>query len=63
MIAKVDWTSDWGGKPEYKEFNTLEGLLAFQQRVGDALIISVRRPGKEDKPHDFHIEVYDDYRE
>lgn len=63
MIAKVVWTSDWGGKPEYKEFNTLEELLAFQQRENHGLIISIRPPYKDDKPHDFRIEVYDSYRE
>lgn len=63
MIAKVDRTTGWGVPPEYKEFTTLEDLLAFMKQVDCRLIVSEPSGFKIDKPHDFCIEIYDGYRE
>lgn len=63
MKARIDWTSDYE-RVEYKEFTTLEELMNFAREVGSNLIIT---PDpyiyKGEEPHDFNIEVYDDYRE
>lgn len=64
MRAKITRTSDWQIDPEYKEFNALEEVLAFAKEVGEELIIKANPfKYKNDEPHDFSIEIYDDYRE
>lgn len=63
--AFVTRTSEFYGKPELKEFNSLEELLDFQKQIGEPIIIDNDMEHYRNKwgCADFTVEIYDNFRE